>query len=100
MAKVHQLALTSHLGQPMVGIWDWAGSLVRCARGGRPLGRRMGAWASRRGALRAAAPTYRTLPIAPIRNSRIDPMMAQPIIATSTVVSTWSRRAWYVRMRR
>ena len=22
---VHQLALTSHLGQPMVGVWDWAG---------------------------------------------------------------------------
>ena len=22
---VHQLALTAHLGQPMIGIWDWAG---------------------------------------------------------------------------
>ena len=22
---VQQLALTSHLGQPMVGIWDWGG---------------------------------------------------------------------------
>ena len=27
---VHQLALTSHLGQPMVGIWDWAG-MALCA---------------------------------------------------------------------
>src|SRR5207244_3947536 len=26
---VHQLALTSHLGQPMVGIWDLAG-IVAC----------------------------------------------------------------------
>ena len=22
---VHQLALTSHLGQPMIGNWDWVG---------------------------------------------------------------------------
>jgi ABC-2 type transport system permease protein len=22
---IHQLALTAHLGQPMIGIWDWAG---------------------------------------------------------------------------
>jgi ABC-2 type transport system permease protein len=27
---VHQLALTSHLGQPMVGIWDWPG-MALCA---------------------------------------------------------------------
>jgi putative exporter of polyketide antibiotics len=27
---IHQLALTSHLGQPMVGIWDWPG-LALCA---------------------------------------------------------------------
>jgi putative exporter of polyketide antibiotics len=27
---VHQLALTSHLGQPMVGAWDWAG-MALCA---------------------------------------------------------------------
>jgi putative exporter of polyketide antibiotics len=27
---VHQLALTSHLGQPMIGTWDWAG-MVACA---------------------------------------------------------------------
>jgi putative exporter of polyketide antibiotics len=26
---VHQLALTSHLGQPMVGVWDWNG-IVAC----------------------------------------------------------------------
>ena len=26
---VNQLALTAHLGQPMVGIWDWAG-MVAC----------------------------------------------------------------------
>jgi ABC-2 type transport system permease protein len=26
---VHQLALTSHLGQPMLGIWDWGG-IVAC----------------------------------------------------------------------
>jgi ABC-2 type transport system permease protein len=26
---VHQLALTSHMGQPMVGVWDWAG-IVAC----------------------------------------------------------------------
>jgi hypothetical protein len=22
---IHQLALSSHLGQPMVGVWDWGG---------------------------------------------------------------------------
>ncbi|HET7027975.1 MAG TPA: hypothetical protein VFI28_09810 [Candidatus Limnocylindrales bacterium] len=27
---VHQLALTAHMGQPMVGIWDWAG-IAACA---------------------------------------------------------------------
>jgi uncharacterized membrane protein YfcA len=27
---IRQLALTSHLGQPMVGIWDWAG-MAACA---------------------------------------------------------------------
>ena len=27
---VHQLALTGHLGQPMVGTWDWGG-MVACA---------------------------------------------------------------------
>jgi ABC-2 type transport system permease protein len=26
---VHQLALTSHLGQPMIGSWDW-GCIVAC----------------------------------------------------------------------
>ena len=26
---VNQLALTAHLGQPMVGTWDWAG-MVAC----------------------------------------------------------------------
>jgi hypothetical protein len=26
---VHQLALTAHLGQPMIGIWDWPG-MVAC----------------------------------------------------------------------
>jgi ABC-2 type transport system permease protein len=26
---VHQLALTSHMGQPMIGTWDWAG-IVAC----------------------------------------------------------------------
>ena len=26
---VHQLALTSHMGQPMIGVWDWAG-IVAC----------------------------------------------------------------------
>jgi ABC-2 type transport system permease protein len=43
---VHQLALTSHLGQPMVGIWDWAG-MALCAVlavGGLAVG----AWALRR----------------------------------------------------
>jgi putative exporter of polyketide antibiotics len=25
---VHQLALTTHLGQPMVGVWDWNGVAV------------------------------------------------------------------------
>jgi ABC-2 type transport system permease protein len=37
---VHQLALTSHLGQPMVGVWDWNG-IVAClvlAVGGLLLG--------------------------------------------------------------
>jgi ABC-2 type transport system permease protein len=43
---VHELALTSHLGQPMVGIWDWAG-MALCALiavGGLALG----AWAMER----------------------------------------------------
>ena len=37
---VHQLALTAHLGQPMVGLWD-AGGIVAClviAVGGLLLG--------------------------------------------------------------
>ena len=37
---VHELALTAHLGQPMVGVWDWAG-VVAClviAVGGLLLG--------------------------------------------------------------
>lgn len=25
---VHQLALTSHLGQPMIGSWDWVGITI------------------------------------------------------------------------
>jgi len=42
-AWVHELALTSHLGQPMVGIWDWAGMAlcVGLAVGGLLVG----AWA-------------------------------------------------------
>ncbi len=28
---IHQLALTSHLGQPMVGTWDWAGMIASVA---------------------------------------------------------------------
>jgi ABC-2 type transport system permease protein len=42
----HQLALTSHLGQPMVGQWDWAGmaACVVLAVGGVALG----AWGIRR----------------------------------------------------
>jgi hypothetical protein len=38
--RVHQLALTAHLGQPMVGVWD-AGGVVAClvlAAGGLVLG--------------------------------------------------------------
>jgi hypothetical protein len=37
---VHQLALTAHLGQPMVGIWDPAGMIACCviAVGGLLLG--------------------------------------------------------------
>ena len=37
---VHQLALTAHLGQPMVGVWD-AAAVVACrvlAAGGLALG--------------------------------------------------------------
>jgi ABC-2 type transport system permease protein len=37
---IHQLALTAHLGQPMVGVWDWNG-IVACltiATGGLLLG--------------------------------------------------------------
>ena len=37
---IHQLALTAHLGQPMIGVWDWAG-VVAClviAVGGLLLG--------------------------------------------------------------
>ncbi len=35
-AWVHQLALTAHLGQPMIGIWDWPGmaACVAIAGGG------------------------------------------------------------------
>lgn len=42
----HQLALTSHLGQPMVGQWDWVGmaTCVVLAIGGVALG----AWGVRR----------------------------------------------------
>ena len=43
---IHQLALTAHLGQPMVGTWDWAG-IVAClvlAVGGLALG----SWGMRR----------------------------------------------------
>ncbi|MEZ4595323.1 MAG: hypothetical protein R3C32_00005, partial [Chloroflexota bacterium] len=42
-AWVHQLALTSHLGQPMVGAWDWVGIglCVAMAAGGTLVG----AWA-------------------------------------------------------
>jgi hypothetical protein len=25
---VHQLALSSHLGQPMIGTWDWPGTVA------------------------------------------------------------------------
>lgn len=37
---LRQLALTAHLGQPMVGIWDWAGmaACVAIAAGGLALG--------------------------------------------------------------
>jgi ABC-2 type transport system permease protein len=37
---VHQLALTSHLGYPMVGVWDWLGMafMVALAGGGLLLG--------------------------------------------------------------
>ena len=36
---VHQLALTSHLGQPMIGTWDWVGmgACVAIAIGGLAL---------------------------------------------------------------
>jgi hypothetical protein len=27
-AWVHDLALSSHLGQPMIGVWDWPGMIV------------------------------------------------------------------------
>jgi putative exporter of polyketide antibiotics len=42
----HQLALTAHLGQPMVGVWDWAGmaACIVLAVGGVALG----AWGVRR----------------------------------------------------
>jgi ABC-2 type transport system permease protein len=40
---VHQLALTSHLGQPMVGIWDWPGMAVCAALAIGGLA--VGAWA-------------------------------------------------------
>src|SRR3954451_24160734 len=38
--SLHQLALTSHLGQPMVGVWDWSGMVlcVGLAAGGLLLG--------------------------------------------------------------
>src|SRR4051794_39072024 len=37
---LHQLALTSHLGQPMVGVWDWGGivACVALAAGGLLVG--------------------------------------------------------------
>ena len=39
---VHQLALTSHLGYPMVGVWDWGGmALMVLLAGGGSL---VGAW--------------------------------------------------------
>src|SRR5205807_1645820 len=42
---LHQLALTSHLGQPMVGVWDWGGMLacIALAAGGLVPGA-LGAW--------------------------------------------------------
>jgi ABC-2 type transport system permease protein len=48
---LHQLALTSHLGQPMVGVWDWAGVIacVILAAGGAAIG----AWGFARRDLRA-----------------------------------------------
>jgi ABC-2 type transport system permease protein len=39
---VHQLALTSHLGQPMIGTWDWAGMLACVAIA--VVGTAIGAW--------------------------------------------------------
>ncbi len=46
-----QLALTSHFGQPMVGVWDWGGigAAIFIAAGGIALG----AWGFRRRDLRA-----------------------------------------------
>ena len=55
---VHQLALTSHMGQPMIGVWDWAGiaaCLVLASR--RPGALRMGHPAPRRRALRPFGPS-------------------------------------------
>jgi putative exporter of polyketide antibiotics len=48
---IQQLALTAHYGQPMVGVWDWAGVAASAvlALGGIALG----AWAFRRRDLRA-----------------------------------------------
>jgi ABC-2 type transport system permease protein len=47
---VHQLALTSHLGYPMVGVWDWGGmALMVVLAGGGLL---MGAWGFARRDLR------------------------------------------------
>jgi hypothetical protein len=41
---VHQLALTAHLGQPMLGIWDWFGLAVALA----VLGLALSAWGIKR----------------------------------------------------
>jgi ABC-2 type transport system permease protein len=47
---VHQLALTSHLGYPMVGVWDWGGmALMVVLAGGGLL---LGAWGFTRRDLR------------------------------------------------
>jgi len=39
---IRQLALTSHLGQPMIGVWDWPGMLACMAIAG--IGLLVGAW--------------------------------------------------------
>ena len=52
---IHQLALTSHLGQPMIGNWDWVGhGGLRRDRGRRPAARVVGHLEARH---RALSPT-------------------------------------------